>query len=94
MQSHKGIWSSDPGKGLHWVYLDDLLKDIPRDTIVPCEPMDSKDMLFILYTSGSTGKPKGGGTRPGRLQRLASKRTFLNGLLTKNRSVDTRDMVR
>src|SRR5258708_20188183 len=41
------------------VYLDDLLKDIPRNTVVPCEPMDSEDMLFILYTSGSTGKPKG-----------------------------------
>ena len=41
------------------VYLDDLLKDVPEDTVVPCEPMDSEDMLFILYTSGSTGKPKG-----------------------------------
>src|SRR5258708_13103414 len=41
------------------VYLDDLLKDIPRNTVVPCEPMDSEDMLFILYTTGSTGKPKG-----------------------------------
>lgn len=41
------------------VYLDDLLKDIPEDTVVPCEPMDSEDMLYILYTSGSTGKPKG-----------------------------------
>lgn len=41
------------------VYLDDLLKDIPEDTVIPCEPMDSEDMLYILYTSGSTGKPKG-----------------------------------
>lgn len=41
------------------MYLDDLLKDIPEDTIVPCEPMDSEDILYILYTSGSTGKPKG-----------------------------------
>ncbi len=41
------------------IYLDDLLKDIPEDTVVPCEPMDSEDMLYILYTSGSTGKPKG-----------------------------------
>ncbi len=41
------------------VYLDDLLKDIPEDTVVPCEQMDSEDMLYILYTSGSTGKPKG-----------------------------------
>ncbi|TME04895.1 MAG: acetyl-coenzyme A synthetase [Chloroflexi bacterium] len=41
------------------VYLDDLLKDIARDTVVPCEPMDSEDMLYILYTSGSTGRPKG-----------------------------------
>jgi acetyl-CoA synthetase len=41
------------------VYLDEMLKDIPEDTVVPCEPMDSEDMLYILYTSGSTGKPKG-----------------------------------
>ncbi len=40
-------------------YLDDLLKDVPEDTIVPCEQMDSEDLLYILYTSGSTGKPKG-----------------------------------
>eukprot|EP01083_Nonionella_stella_P049155 131130_1 len=26
---------------------------------VPCEVMDSEDILFMLYTSGSTGKPKG-----------------------------------
>jgi len=41
------------------VYLDELVADIPADTVVPCEPMDSEDMLYILYTSGSTGKPKG-----------------------------------
>ena len=41
------------------VYWDDLLADIPEDTVVPCEPMNSEDPLYILYTSGSTGKPKG-----------------------------------
>jgi acetyl-CoA synthetase len=41
------------------IYLDDLLKDVPEDTVVPCEQLDSEDMLYILYTSGSTGKPKG-----------------------------------
>ena len=41
------------------IYLDELLKDIPADTVVPCEVMDAEDMLYILYTSGSTGKPKG-----------------------------------
>ncbi len=41
------------------IYLDDLLKDVSADTVVPCEPVDSEDMLYILYTSGSTGKPKG-----------------------------------
>jgi acetyl-CoA synthetase len=41
------------------VYLDEMLADIPTDTVVPCEPMDSEDLLYILYTSGSTGKPKG-----------------------------------
>jgi acetyl-CoA synthetase len=41
------------------VYLHDLVADIPEDTEVPCEEMDSEDILYILYTSGSTGKPKG-----------------------------------
>lgn len=41
------------------IYLDELLAEIPEDTVVPCEPMDSEDLLYILYTSGSTGKPKG-----------------------------------
>lgn len=41
------------------VFLDDLLTDVPADAYVPCEPMDSEDLLYILYTSGSTGKPKG-----------------------------------
>jgi acetyl-CoA synthetase len=41
------------------VYWDELLADIPAETVVPCEPMDSEDLLYILYTSGSTGKPKG-----------------------------------
>ncbi len=41
------------------MYLDELLKDVPEETVVPCEPVDSEDMLYILYTSGSTGKPKG-----------------------------------
>ena len=41
------------------IYQDELLADIPEHTVVPCEPMDSEDLLYILYTSGSTGKPKG-----------------------------------
>ena len=41
------------------VYWDELVANIPTDAVVPCEPMDSEDMLYILYTSGSTGKPKG-----------------------------------
>ena len=48
-----------PMKADRDVYWDDLLADIPEDTIIPCEPMDSEDPLYILYTSGSTGKPKG-----------------------------------
>jgi acetyl-CoA synthetase len=40
-------------------FADDLFQDIPSDTVVPCEVMDSEDLLYILYTSGSTGKPKG-----------------------------------
>ncbi|WP_376797354.1 acetate--CoA ligase [Thermogemmatispora sp.] len=41
------------------LFADELLQDIPNDTVVPCEEMDSEDLLYILYTSGSTGKPKG-----------------------------------
>lgn len=48
-----------PMKAGRDIYMDDLLADIPKDTVVPCEPMDSEDLLYILYTSGSTGKPKG-----------------------------------
>jgi acetyl-CoA synthetase len=44
------------GRDIYW---DELLSDIPEDTVVPCEQMDSEDLLYILYTSGSTGKPKG-----------------------------------
>ena len=44
------------GRDLYW---HTLLADIPEETVVPCEPMESEDPLFILYTSGSTGKPKG-----------------------------------
>jgi len=54
---HMGI--EVPMKQGRDIYLDELLKDVPADTVVPCEPMDSEDMLYILYTSGSTGKPKG-----------------------------------
>src|SRR5580698_6082986 len=28
-------------------------------SVVPCEPMDSEDLLYLLYSSGTTGKPKG-----------------------------------
>jgi acetyl-CoA synthetase len=44
------------GRDIYW---NELVADIPTDIEVPCEPMDSEDMLYILYTSGSTGKPKG-----------------------------------
>jgi acetyl-CoA synthetase len=33
------------------------LSDDPAS--VPCEPMDSEDLLFLMYTSGTTAKPKG-----------------------------------
>jgi len=36
---------------------DDLVAGEPD--LVPCEPLDSEHMAFLLYTSGSTGKPKG-----------------------------------
>jgi acetyl-CoA synthetase len=48
-----------PMKAGRDLYQDELLATIAQDTVVPCEPMDSEDLLYILYTSGSTGKPKG-----------------------------------
>ncbi len=36
---------------------EELVSDAPDH--VPCEPVDSEHMAFLLYTSGSTGKPKG-----------------------------------
>ncbi len=53
------LGSDVPMKAGRDIYLDELLADIPEDVVVPCEPMDSEDLLYILYTSGSTGKPKG-----------------------------------
>jgi acetyl-CoA synthetase len=52
------------GRDIYW---DELVADIPEDTFVPCEPMDSEDLLYILYTVGAgsvqgtipTDKPKG-----------------------------------
>ena len=44
------------GRDIFW---KDLLAEFDEDVVIPAEPMDSEDMLYILYTSGSTGKPKG-----------------------------------
>jgi acetyl-CoA synthetase len=44
------------GRDIFW---KDVLAEFDEDVVVPAEPMDSEDMLYILYTSGSTGKPKG-----------------------------------
>jgi acetyl-CoA synthetase len=44
------------GRDIFW---KDALADFDKDVVIPAEPMDSEDMLYILYTSGSTGKPKG-----------------------------------
>ncbi|HVB21186.1 MAG TPA: acetate--CoA ligase [Ktedonobacteraceae bacterium] len=54
-RAHNDI-SMQSGRDVYW---DDLSADIPEDTFVPCEVLDSEDILYILYTSGSTGKPKG-----------------------------------
>jgi acetyl-CoA synthetase len=41
------------------VFLDELLKDVPFNTYVEPEQMESNDTLYVIYTSGTTGKPKG-----------------------------------
>ena len=35
------------GRDIYW---DELVTAIPEDTFVPCEPMDSEDLLYILHT--------------------------------------------
>ncbi len=44
------------GRDIYW---EAACEGISLEVVVPCEPMDAEDMLYILYTSGSTGKPKG-----------------------------------
>ncbi|KAG1685095.1 Acetyl-coenzyme A synthetase 2-like, mitochondrial [Nymphon striatum] len=39
------------------IWLEELMKN--ESEVCSSEPMESKDLLFMLYTSGSTGKPKG-----------------------------------
>ena len=46
----------DPSREIWW---HEAVSDPKLPDIVPPEPMDAEDPLFILYTSGSTGKPKG-----------------------------------
>jgi acetyl-CoA synthetase len=56
---HQRLGTNVPMKNGRDVFWTDACAGIPDDVSVPCEEMDSEDMLYILYTSGSTGKPKG-----------------------------------
>lgn len=46
-------------QGRDFDYATSVEAHLKAGTIVPCEPMQATDPLYILYTSGTTGEPKG-----------------------------------
>jgi acetyl-CoA synthetase len=56
---HQRLGANVPMQEGRDIFWKEACEGIPADVVVPCEEMDSEDMLYILYTSGSTGKPKG-----------------------------------
>jgi acetyl-CoA synthetase len=56
LQRTRGDVEMRDGRDVWWHELESDVSDDPSS--VPCEEMDSEDLLYLLYSSGTTAKPK------------------------------------